>query len=133
MSGCADRIVTVELHELTTTTLQRTIVTYPATFVGHILRHSYTVGHGQRNGRTMTVVIGNQAHRQAMTAPIQEIAGRLQELLSRRLTAYIAGVDNGRTVARWASGEITEIRQHGTEQRLRAAYEIALLLLDQDA
>ncbi len=81
----------------------------------------------------MTVTLVTQVHRQAMTAPVQEIAGRLQELLSRRLTAYIAGVDNGRTVARWASGEITEIRQQDTEQRLRSAYEIALLLLDQDA
>lgn len=81
----------------------------------------------------MTATLVTQVHRQAMTAPVQEIAGRLQELLSRRLTAYISGVDNGRTVARWASGEITEIRQQETEQRLRAAYEIALLLLDQDA
>lgn len=81
----------------------------------------------------MTATLVAQVHRQAMTAPVQEAAGRLQELLSRRLTAYISGVDNGRTVARWASGEITEIRQQETEQRLRAAYEIALLLLDQDA
>ena len=81
----------------------------------------------------MTATIISQTHRQAMTAPVQEIAGRLQELLSRRLTAYVAGVDNGRTVARWATGEITEIRQQDTEQRLRAAYEIALLLLSQDS
>lgn len=81
----------------------------------------------------MTATLVTQAHRQATTAPVQEIAGRLQELLSRRLTAYVAGVDNGRTVARWASGEITEIRQQDTEQRLRTAYEIALLLLSQDS
>ncbi len=73
------------------------------------------------------------AHRRATTAPIAEIAGVLQELLSRRLTAYIAGVGDGKTVTRWATGEVTEIRDYQTEQRLRIAYEIAQLLLDGDA
>ncbi|MDI3340783.1 MAG: XRE family transcriptional regulator [Sphaerobacter sp.] len=85
---------------------------------------------------TATNAAGNPvmyAHRQAVTAPLTEVAGLLQELLSRRLTAYIAGVKDGKTVARWASGEVTEIRQHETEQRLRTAYEIAQLLLLHDA
>jgi hypothetical protein len=74
-----------------------------------------------------------QAHRQATTAPITEIAKVLQELLSRRLTAYIAGVDNGKTVSRWASGEITEIRDYRVERRLRTAYEIAQILMRADS
>lgn len=74
-----------------------------------------------------------QVHRQAISAPISEVAGQLQELLSRRLTAVIAGVKEGKTVSRWASGEITEIRDPFTEQRLRTAYEIALLLLEHDS
>jgi hypothetical protein len=53
----------------------------------------------------------------------------LQEALSRRLTAYIAGVGDGKTVSRWANSEVTEIRDHETEQRIRVAYEIAQLLL----
>jgi hypothetical protein len=57
----------------------------------------------------------------------------LQETLSRRLTAYLAGVGDGKTVSRWANGEVTEIRDHETEQRLRTAYEIAQLLLLVDA
>ena len=61
------------------------------------------------------------------------MAGRLQELLTRRLTAYIAGVDSAKTVTRWVSGEITSIRNHATEHRLRTAYEIVLLLLGQDS
>jgi hypothetical protein len=69
------------------------------------------------------------AHRQAMTASVQEVAGLLQEVLSRRLTAYIAGVQDGKTVTRWASGVVREIRDHEIEQRLRAAYEIAQMLL----
>jgi len=74
-----------------------------------------------------------QVHQQAVTAPISEVAGQLQELLSRRLTAVIAGVKEGKTVSRWASGEVTEIRDPFTEQRLRTAYEIALLLLEHDS
>ena len=70
-----------------------------------------------------------QAHRQAMTVPINELAASLQELLSRRMTTQIAGVKDGKTITRWASGEITEIRDIEVEQRLRTAYEIAQLLL----
>ncbi|MDP9357467.1 MAG: XRE family transcriptional regulator [Chloroflexota bacterium] len=70
-----------------------------------------------------------QASRQATIASISELAGFLQEILSRRLTAYISGVKDGKTVTRWASKEVTEIRDHETEQRLRTAYAIAHLLL----
>jgi hypothetical protein len=74
-----------------------------------------------------------QAHRDATTAPISEIARFLQEVLSRRLTAYITGVGDGKTVSRWANGEVTEIRDNEVEKRLRAAYEIVRLLLTGDA
>lgn len=73
------------------------------------------------------------AHREATTASIGAIAGFLQELLSRRLTAYISGVKDAKTVTRWASGEITEIRSPEVEQRLRGAYEIATLLLQAES
>ena len=81
----------------------------------------------------MTATVAAQVHRQAVDASVKEIAGLLQELLSRRLTAYISGVDSGKTVARWASGQVTEIRNQETEQRLRTAYEIVRLLLGQDS
>jgi len=80
-----------------------------------------------------TDLLLRQVHRQAVAAPVSEVAGFLQELLSRRLTAYIAGVGDGKTVTRWANGEVAEIRDHTTEQRLRAAYEIAQLLLGSDS
>ena len=70
-----------------------------------------------------------QAHRQAMTVPLNELAGSLQDLLSRRMTTQIAGVKDGKTITRWSSGEITEIRDFEVEQRLRTSYEIAQLLL----
>lgn len=73
-----------------------------------------------------------QAHRRAVDASIPELVGLLQDLLSRRVTAYIAGVRDPKTVTRWANGEVTEIRNHEVEQRLRAAYTIAQMLLDFD-
>lgn len=74
-----------------------------------------------------------QAHRDAVTASIEEMAGFLQELLTRRLTAYITGVKDAKTVTRWSTGEIAEIRNHDVEQRLRGTYEIAQLLLQAES
>lgn len=68
-----------------------------------------------------------------MVAPVSEVASVLQELLSRRLTAYLAGVKDGKTVTRWAIGAVTEIRDHETEQRVRTAYAVAQLLLSDDS
>src|SRR4051794_31284261 len=73
-----------------------------------------------------------QAHRDAMSSSIQQITDELQGLLSRRLTAVLANVKDGKTVTRWASGEITEVRFE-SEQRLRTAYEIMRLLLQYDS
>jgi len=72
-------------------------------------------------------------HRQAITASIPMLASLLQDVLSRRLTAYITGVKDAKTVARWANGEITEIRDQAVEQRLRTTYEITRLLLEGDS
>lgn len=71
-------------------------------------------------------------HRKATEAPLTEIANSLQDVLSSKLTAYIADVKSTKTVARWASGEITDTRDVATEQRLRAAYEITQLMLRYD-
>ena len=77
--------------------------------------------------------LAQQLHRQATAASVSEIARHLQEVLSRRLTAYVAGVQDGKTVTRWANGEVTEVRDIDVEQRLRTAYEISLLLLTQES
>ena len=70
-----------------------------------------------------------QAHRQAMSVPLTELVDSLSKLLSRRMTAQIAGVKDGKTITRWATGQITEVRDIEVEQRLRASYEIIQLLL----
>jgi hypothetical protein len=69
-----------------------------------------------------------QAHRQAMSVPLAELVGSLSGLLTRRMTARIAGVKDGKTITRWANGEITEVRDFEVEQRLRTSYEIAQIL-----
>lgn len=71
-----------------------------------------------------------QAHRRAVSDPLTTVASVLQEVLSRRITAFIVGVKDAKTVSRWASGEVTEIRDPEVEQRLRAAYAITQMLLD---
>lgn len=75
----------------------------------------------------------NDAHQHATRASIQEAARLLSQLLSRRMTAYIAGVDDAKTVARWMSGKSGRIRNEDVERRLRTAHEIALLLLSTDS
>ena len=68
-----------------------------------------------------------QAHRLSIQVPLDQAVRELQELLSRRLTAYIAGVKDAKTVTRWANGTVADMRQ-GSEQRIRTAYEIMQLL-----
>jgi hypothetical protein len=80
----------------------------------------------------MEAAVLEQAHRQSVSASVSEITSFLQDLLSRRLVAYVAGVKDGKTVTRWANGEVTEARQE-SEQRLRTAYEIAQLLIRFDS
>lgn len=77
----------------------------------------------------LTTATADQAYRAAMTTPLNDVARLLQELLSRRLTAVIAGVKDGKTVARWAAGEVADIRGDDKELRLRTAYQIAFMLL----
>ena len=78
-----------------------------------------------------TRVLVDQAHRQAVLAPMADVADFLQDLLGRRLVAYIAGVKDAKTVSRWANGE-AEARQE-SETRLRVASEIAHLLIEFDS
>ena len=77
-------------------------------------------------------VLVEQAHREAVGASTSDVADFLQDLLGRRLVAYVAGVKDAKTVSRWAKGEVGEARWE-SERRLRAAYEIAQLLVRFDS
>lgn len=72
------------------------------------------------------------AYREATIKPVSEIAQTLQGLLSRRLTAYIVGVKDGKTISRWATGETTDIRED-SEIKLRTAYELVKLITNFDS
>jgi len=67
-----------------------------------------------------------KVHREATVSSVADATKFLQDLLSRRLVAYIVGVD-AKTISRWANQEVERVRQE-SEQRLRTAFEIALLL-----
>lgn len=81
----------------------------------------------------MSTSIIERGHRQAVEASVQAMASLLSELLSRRMTAYIVGVDNVKTVSRWIAGNVTKIRDTGVEMRLRTSFEIATMLMQVDA
>lgn len=78
------------------------------------------------------MMVVEQAHRLSLQVSVASAAQLLQEILSRRLTAYITGVKDGKTVSRWISGEVTDIRVE-SEQKLRTTYEIVQLLLQFDS
>ena len=80
----------------------------------------------------MEAQVLEQAHRQAVVTSVGDVASFLQDLLGRRLVAYVAGVKDAKTVSRWASGEVGSVRQ-GSEERIRTAYEIAQLLVQFDS
>lgn len=69
-----------------------------------------------------------QAHRQSVVTAVPDVASFLQDLLGRRLVAYVAGVKDAKTVSRWAGSEVEAVRQE-SEERLRTAYEISQLLV----
>ena len=80
----------------------------------------------------MEAQVLEQAHRQAVVTPVGDVVSFLQDLLGRRLVAYVAGVKDAKTVSRWASGEVGSVRQE-SEERLRTAYEVAQLLVQFDS
>ncbi len=78
------------------------------------------------------IALLKETHAQALRVSPHEAVDALYRLLTGKITAYMVGVKDVRTLTRWVSGEVSEIRvEH--EIRLRAAYEIATLLLRFDA
>ncbi len=62
---------------------------------------------------------------------IADIAGVLQEHLGQRLTAHIAGQADPKAIGQIALGKRTP--REDSERRLRAAYQILTLLLDEES
>ena len=66
-----------------------------------------------------------RVHHRAVTASPAEMAAYLQDVFGQQLTALMTGIDNPKTVGRWARGQAPH---PATGKRLRDAYQIALLL-----
>ena len=59
---------------------------------------------------------------------LSEVASYLQEHLGQKLTAFVGGVEDPKTVGRWASGKIQPPFTRAV--RLRSAYDAARLIVD---
>jgi hypothetical protein len=69
-----------------------------------------------------------QIETRALHAPVAEAADFLQRCIGQRLTAYVCGLKDSKTVGRWAAG-VVEPRETA-RLRLRVAYHAALLLVE---
>lgn len=70
-------------------------------------------------------------HQRAIRAPLQDVAQTVVSVLGPKLTAWIIGVKDTKTIARWAAGIGTSIRDHKVEQRLRATYQMLDVIDDE--
>jgi len=73
---------------------------------------------------------GLEAHREAISLPFPEVVSRLAALIGRKLTAYVAGVKDVRTVDGWIHGN-TSYRD--VEPRVRLAFQVVRTLSDHDS
>lgn len=79
-----------------------------------------------RGMETTVRVEDRHAHEIAMKTNIAEVVQYLQEVFGQKLTAFIAGASDAKTVGRWARGDNTPRTE--TEMRLRTAFQVFHLL-----
>jgi len=73
---------------------------------------------------------GLEAHRQAITLPFPKLVSELTDLIGRKLSAYVAGVKDVRTVDGWVKGN----SPYGdSEERLRLAFQVVRTLSEHDS
>lgn len=77
-----------------------------------------------------TRVRSAQAHRNAVTFEIDDVARFLQENLGQKLVAYLADVADPKTVGKWIAGRKPRA---DAEERLRAAFQIFHLLQTEES
>jgi hypothetical protein len=73
-----------------------------------------------------------EAHRTTVESSVADIAAFLQEALGQKLVAYMVGVEDPKTVGRWAA-EKRLPQDPAAERRLRAAYQTFQLLATQES
>jgi hypothetical protein len=73
-----------------------------------------------------------EAHRTTVESSVEDIAAFLQDALGQKLVAFMVGVEDPKTVGRWASGKRLP-QDPSAEQKLRAAYQVFRLLATQES
>lgn len=73
---------------------------------------------------------GLEAHRQAITMPFPKLVAALTKIIGRKLSAYVAGVKDVRTVDGWIKGNSS---YGDAEERLRMAFQVVRMLSDHDS
>lgn len=79
----------------------------------------------------MATITLADAHARATRASVAEVARYLQDLFGQKLTALMAGVHDPKAVGEWGRG--TRQPQPEAEQRTRAAFQVAELLLQKES
>jgi hypothetical protein len=69
------------------------------------------------------------AYREAIISPFPQVVGALAGAISKKLTAYIAGVKDVRALDRWIAGAAP---YRNAEERLRFAWRVVRTLQSQD-
>lgn len=72
------------------------------------------------------------AHRATVESSVADIAAFLQDALGQKLVAFMVGVDDPKTIGRWA-GEKSAPQDPEVERRLRDAFQIFRLLLAKES
>ena len=74
--------------------------------------------------------LGMKAHVDSTRLSFQELVIELTKIIGRKLSAYIASVDDTRSVDRWIQGQ----GAYGdVERRLRFTYQVVIPLADHDS
>lgn len=71
-------------------------------------------------------------HRTAVASSISDVAAFLQDALGQKLVAFMVGVEDPKTVGRWASGKRVP-KDLDVERRLRDAEQIFRVLMTEES
>lgn len=68
------------------------------------------------------------AYRKGIEADLKTMASTLVDVMGKTIVAGIVGIRNPKTISRWASGEVTNVRDRYSEERLVAMYQVVSFL-----
>jgi len=71
-----------------------------------------------------------EAHRESLMLPLPDLLRTLTSKVGKKLTAFVASVDDANTIEKWMAGEPSS---SDAERRLRFTYEIVMTLTITDS